>query len=105
MAADGVRRGQRRQQAARHRAGGLTAQHAFEQHDEFVAADAPGRLLQASATSRASGALGQGITGAQFDSLVGHLVATLDKFKVPSAEKNELLGVLGPMRPAIVEEP
>jgi len=48
---------------------------------------------------------GQGITGAQFDSLVGHLVATLDKFKVPSAEKNELLGVLGPMRPAIVEEP
>jgi hemoglobin len=48
---------------------------------------------------------GQGITGAQFDALVGHLVATLDKFKVPAAEKNELLGVLGPMRPAIVEEP
>lgn len=48
---------------------------------------------------------GQGITNAQFDALVGHLVATLDKFKVPSAEKNELLGILGPMRPAIVEEP
>ena len=48
---------------------------------------------------------GQGITGAQFDTLVGHLVATLDKFKVPAAEKNELLSVLGPMRPAIVEEP
>lgn len=48
---------------------------------------------------------GQAITNAQFDSLVGHLVATLDKFKVPAAEKNELLGVLGPMRPSIVEEP
>lgn len=48
---------------------------------------------------------GQGITNAQFDSLVGHLVASLDKFKVPSTEKNELLGILGPMRPAIVEEP
>lgn len=48
---------------------------------------------------------GQGVTNAQFDALVGHLVATLDKFKVPSAEKNELLGILGPMRPAIVEEP
>lgn len=48
---------------------------------------------------------GQGITNKQFDTLVGHLVATLDKFKVPAAEKNELLSVLGPMRPAIVEEP
>jgi hemoglobin len=48
---------------------------------------------------------GQGISNAQFDSLVGHLVATLDKFKVPAAEKNELLGVLGPMRSSIVEEP
>lgn len=48
---------------------------------------------------------GQGITNAQFDTLVGHLVATLDKFKVPAAEKGELLSVLGPMRPSIVEEP
>ena len=48
---------------------------------------------------------GMKITTAQFDALVGHLVATLDKFKVPAAEKGELLGLLGPMRPAIVEEP
>jgi hemoglobin len=48
---------------------------------------------------------GLGVTGAQFDTLVGHLVATLDKFKVPAAEKGELLGVLGPMKPAIVEAP
>ena len=48
---------------------------------------------------------GMKITGAQFDSLVGHLVATLDKFKVPAGEKGELLGLLGPMRSSIVEEP
>ena len=48
---------------------------------------------------------GMKITGAQFDALVGHLVATLDKFKVPAGEKGELLGLLGPMRSSIVEEP
>jgi hemoglobin len=48
---------------------------------------------------------GLGVTTAQFNSLVGHLVATLDKFKVPAAEKGELLAILGPMKSAIVEEP
>jgi hemoglobin len=48
---------------------------------------------------------GMKITNAQFNSLVGHLVATLDKFKVPEGEKGELLGLLGPMRSSIVEEP
>lgn len=47
---------------------------------------------------------GMKITNAQFDALVGHLVATLDKFKVPAQEKGELLGILGPMRGSIVEE-
>lgn len=48
---------------------------------------------------------GMRITNAQFDALVGHLVATLDKFKVPAGEKGELLALLGPMRGSIVEEP
>ena len=30
------------------------------------------------------------------------LVKSLDKFKVPAKEKDELLGILGGMRPAIV---
>ena len=47
---------------------------------------------------------GMGVTGPQFDALVGHLVAALDKFKVPEKEKGELLGILGPMRGDIVEE-
>ncbi len=48
---------------------------------------------------------GMKITTAQFNALVGHLVATLDKFKVPEGEKGELLGLLGPMKSSIVEEP
>jgi hemoglobin len=48
---------------------------------------------------------GMAVTGAQFDALAGHLVATLDKFKVPAKEKGELLAIVGPMRGDIVEEP
>lgn len=48
---------------------------------------------------------GMGVTSAQFDALAGHLVATLDKFKVPEKEKGELLAIVGPMKKDIVEEP
>jgi hemoglobin len=46
---------------------------------------------------------GMGVTAGEFDALVEDLVATLDEFNVPDAEKQELLGVLGPMRAEIVE--
>ena len=46
-----------------------------------------------------------GISGPEFDALVGDLVATLSKFKVGEREKNELLGALGPMKKDIVEKP
>jgi hemoglobin len=48
---------------------------------------------------------GMGVSSADFDALVGNLVATLNKFKVPEREKNELLGALGPMKSDIVEKP
>ena len=48
---------------------------------------------------------GMRITNADFDALVGDLVAALNKFKVPEREKSELLSVLGPMRKDIVEVP
>jgi hemoglobin len=38
----------------------------------------------------------------EFTALVEDLSATLDKFKVPAKEKNELLGALGPLQPRIV---
>jgi hemoglobin len=46
---------------------------------------------------------GMGITDTEFDALVEDLVRSLDKFKVPAAEKEELLGILGPMKTDIVE--
>ena len=45
---------------------------------------------------------GMRIRDNEWDALVEDLVKSLDKFKVPAQEKNELLGVLGPMKPDIV---
>jgi hemoglobin len=45
---------------------------------------------------------GMGVTDAHFNALVEDLVKSLDKFKVPQREKNELLGILGPMKADIV---
>src|ERR671919_380932 len=46
---------------------------------------------------------GMGVTAGEFDALVGDLVATLDQFNVPQADKEELLAALAPMRGDIVE--
>jgi hemoglobin len=48
---------------------------------------------------------GMGVSVEEFDALVGDLVATLNKFKVPEREKNELLDALGPMKQDIVTPP
>jgi len=45
---------------------------------------------------------GMGVNEAHFNALVEDLVKSLDKFKVPQREKEELLGVLGPMKADIV---
>lgn len=45
---------------------------------------------------------GMGITNADFNALVEDLTGALDKFHVGDKEKNQLLGVLGPMRKDIV---
>ncbi len=70
---------------------------------ELVCAGTGGPCVYSGRDMKSSHA-GMGITNAQFDALVGHLVATLDKFKVPAQEKGELLAILGPMRGVIVEE-
>lgn len=46
---------------------------------------------------------GLGITTAEWDHAIELLVATLDKFKVPAREKNELLTALTPLKKDIVE--
>ena len=48
--------------------------------------------------------MGMGIAAKDFSALVEDLVGALDKFKVKEADKNALLGVLGPMQSDIVEK-
>jgi hemoglobin len=45
---------------------------------------------------------GLGIADADFNALVEDLVKSLDKFNVPAKEKGELLNILGPLKPQIV---
>ena len=47
---------------------------------------------------------GLGISNADFDALVEDLTKALNMFKVAPADQKQLLGVLGPMRPQIVEK-
>lgn len=46
---------------------------------------------------------GMNVTNGEFNALVEDLVATLNHFKVPSAEQGELLAILGPLKSDIVE--
>ena len=47
---------------------------------------------------------GLGITDNDWQITVNHLVATLDKFKVPEKEKNELLAIVSSLKPDIVQK-
>ena len=47
---------------------------------------------------------GLGITESDFSVVVQHLVDTLNKFKVPDVEQKELLGIIGTLKPDIVEK-
>ena len=46
---------------------------------------------------------GRGVTAEAFNSVVEDLVATLDKLKVPEKERQQLLGLLAPLKAAIVQ--
>ncbi|HEX8847725.1 MAG TPA: group 1 truncated hemoglobin [Pyrinomonadaceae bacterium] len=43
------------------------------------------------------------VTEGEFNALVEDLIGALDKFNVPATEKNDLLGLLGPLKGQIVE--
>jgi hemoglobin len=47
---------------------------------------------------------GLGISAAEWDVAVKHLLATLDQFKVPAKEKDELVTIVGTLRADIVEK-
>jgi hemoglobin len=48
---------------------------------------------------------GMKVTNGEFNALVEDLVATMNQFKVPKAEQDELLAILGPLKSEIVEVP
>lgn len=64
---------------------------------------ATGGPCQYTGRDMASAHLNMGVTEGEFNALVEDLVGALDKFNVPAAEKNELLGKLAPMKGEIVE--
>ena len=48
--------------------------------------------------------MGMGVGGSDFDALVDDLSAALDKLRVDTHEKDQLLGALAPMKTEIVEK-
>ena len=46
---------------------------------------------------------GMQITNAEFDAAAGDLIASLDKFKVPQKEKDELIAIIATTRKDVVE--
>ncbi len=48
--------------------------------------------------------MGLGITDAEWDAAAKHLVASLDKFKVPEKEKGEVLAFVTTLKKDIVEK-
>jgi hemoglobin len=48
---------------------------------------------------------GLGIAKADWDKMVSQFLATLDKFKVPQKEKDELVAIVGSLEKDIVEKP
>lgn len=74
-------------------------QHIIDQ----LCAAAGGPCVYTGRTMSASHA-GLGITEAEWDAAAKHLVASLDKFKVPEAEKKDLLAFVGTQKNDIVEK-
>ena len=70
--------------------------------DQFCAA-AGGPCVYTGRTMKDSHA-GLGISEAEWDAAAGHLVASLDKFKVPGPEKDELLAFVTSLKADIVEK-
>lgn len=71
--------------------------------DQFCAATG-GPCLYTGREMKTSHA-GLGITNAEWDAAAKHLVASLDKFKVPEKEKGEILTFVTSLKKDIVEKP
>jgi hemoglobin len=69
---------------------------------DFLCASAGGPLYY-TGRDMATSHKGMGISGGDWDRFLGHLNATLDKFKVPDAERRDVLAFIESTRAEIVE--
>jgi hemoglobin len=69
---------------------------------DFIAAAAGGPTFYLGRDMKTSHA-GMGITKSDYEALIRHTLATLEGFKVPDREKNEVLALLAILEPEIVE--
>jgi len=85
--------------------GGMStdSQRRFKQLNIDLVCSATGGPCQYLGRDMGTAHRGIGITDENFDAVARHLVATLDRFKVPTAEKDELVKVVSGLRLAIVE--
>lgn len=75
----------------------------FRQKNKNLVCAATGGPCQIISRSALQTHRGLGITASEFNVVAGHLVDTLNKFKVPKQEHNELMAIIGSLRPDIVE--
>ena len=80
------------------------SQEKFKQFNTTLVCAATGGPCTYLGRSMTTAHEGMGVDNTNFNIVAGHLAATLDKFKVPAAEKEELLGIIGSMRGQIVDQ-
>ena len=81
----------------------LDSRKRFKQHNVELICGATGGPCPYLGRDMETAHRGLHVTGHDFDTVGGHLVQTLDKFKVPNTEREELLTIIERLRPAIVE--
>lgn len=75
----------------------------FRQKNKNLVCAATGGPCKIISRSAAQTHGGLGIKASEFAIVAQHLVDTLDKFNVPKKEHNELMAIIGTLRPNIVE--
>ncbi len=80
------------------------SQERFKQLNTLLVCMATGGPCTYLGREMATSHQGMNVTDGDFDAVADHLMATLNKFKVPAAEKEELMGVIGALRGGIVEQ-
>ncbi len=75
----------------------------FRQKNQNLICNGTGGPCKVISRSAAKTHDGLGIKASEFDIVAQHLVDTLNKFKVPEKEHEELMAIIGTLRPDIVE--